>query len=214
MSKLKLAAIAVGAGAFIGHWVLHFAIAGALFAAIGLSSGGHDHAAAGLDYSDVQTIEAKALTDHGCDTGEWHFVINQISSQTLAPTSIVVTFTNGGVQGVPLNKFTGKVGHYVTTANLGSTVVLATATIYGDWGGQFNLSHGPCAPLPTPTPSSSPTSTPPPEPTPTPPPILTPTPTPIDPVASSWSATPIPDAPSPVQPIGFPDTGGRPGDTQ
>jgi hypothetical protein len=74
-----------------------------------------------------------------------------------APQSITVTWANGATEVVPLSKFTGGVAHYVTTSNLDSTVVSATAVIYAGWSGQFNLSHGPCG---VPTPSSTPTSTP------------------------------------------------------
>ena len=83
--------------------------------------------------------------------------------------NITVTWANGDTEIVPLSKFTGGVAHYVTTSNLDSTVVSATADIYAGWSGQFNLSHGPCgpSPSPTPTPSVSQTETPTPSPTPT-----------------------------------------------
>ena len=102
------------------------------------------------------TITAKALADHECDSTEWHFVINQINSAANAPQSITVNWANGDSEVVPLSKFTGGVAHYVTTSNLDSTVVSATAEIYSGWSGQFNLSHGPCGeasspPPPTPT---------------------------------------------------------------
>ncbi|MDQ5932117.1 MAG: hypothetical protein QG649_202 [Patescibacteria group bacterium] len=91
-------------------------------------------------------IEAKALTDHGCDSSEWHFVITQVDSAPNAPASIMVNWANGDSQSVPLDKVTGGTAHYATTANLDSTVTSATTSIYAAWGGQFNLSHGPCAP--------------------------------------------------------------------
>jgi hypothetical protein len=103
------------------------------------------------------TITAKALTDHECDSTEWHFVITQINSAANAPSSITVTWANGDTEVVPLSKFSGGVAHYVTTSNLDSTVVSATAEIYSGWSGQFNLSHGPCGGAsspPPPTPSS------------------------------------------------------------
>ena len=76
---------------------------------------------------DTKTITVKALTDHDCDATEWHFVITQINSATNAPATITVTWANGDTEVVPLSKFTGGVAHYVTTSNLDSTVVSATA---------------------------------------------------------------------------------------
>ena len=102
-----------------------------------------------------KTIYAQALTDHDCNSDEWHFLINQINSQANAPASITVTWANGDIEVVPLSKFTGGVAHYTTTSNLDSTVVSATAVIYSGWPGQFNLSHGPCA-SPSPTPTKTP----------------------------------------------------------
>jgi hypothetical protein len=107
---------------------------------------------------DTKTIDAKALTDHECDSTEWHFVINQIDNAANAPAFITVTWANGDVEQVPLSKFTGGVAHYVTTSNLDSTVVSATAVISAGWSGQFNLSHGPCGPSPSPSPSPTHTS--------------------------------------------------------
>ena len=101
----------------------------------------------------TKTIDAKALTAHDCDATEWHFVITQISSLANAPAFITVTWVDAGPVNVPLSKFTGGVAHYVTTSNLDSTVESATATIYAGWSGQFNLSHGPCGPSPSPTPT-------------------------------------------------------------
>ena len=94
--------------------------------------------------SGTKTIEAKALTSHGCDSSEWHFVITQVESAASAPGSITVNWANGGSQAVPLDKVTGGTAHYATTSNLDSTVTSATTSIYQDWSGQFNLSHGPC----------------------------------------------------------------------
>jgi outer membrane biosynthesis protein TonB len=183
------------------------------------------------------TITAKALTDHECDSTEWHFVINQIDSEAKAPQSITVKWANGNTEVVPLSKFTGGVAHYATTSNLDSTVVSATATIYSWWKGQFNLSHGPCgAPsptktetqTPTPTPTKTETKTPTPWPTktetqtPTPSPTKTethtPKPTPSPTVSATEStATPTPTvsatestaAPVPTAvPAGMDSTGG------
>jgi hypothetical protein len=114
---------------------------------------------------DTKPITAQALTDHECDSTEWHFLINQIDSEANAPGSISVVWANGGSEAVPLDKFTGKTAHYATTSNLDSTVVSATAQIYTGWSGQFNLSHGPCG---GPTPSETPTETPSEKPTETP----------------------------------------------
>jgi hypothetical protein len=111
---------------------------------------------------DTQSITAKALTDHGCNSTEWHFVITQIDDEANAPESITVVWANSESEVVDLANFTGGVAHYVTTSNLGSTVVSATAEIYTEWSGQFNLSHGPCGPTETPsgTPSETPSGTP------------------------------------------------------
>jgi len=154
----------------------------------------------------AQTIEAKALDDHDCDTSEWHFVINQISDPSLAPAYITVVWDNQSgqpnvsVENVPLWKVTGKTAHYITTILLGSTVVSASATIYDEWDGQFNLSHGPCeestpTPIPTPIPTLTPTPTP--TPTLTPTPIPTPTPMPTPTPTSTPTPTPEP-TPSPT----------------
>jgi hypothetical protein len=104
----------------------------------------------------TKTINAKALTDHECNSSEWHFVITQIDTAADAPASIHVTWANGQSEDVPLTTFTGGVAHYVTTDNLDSTVTSATAVIYAGWSGQFNLSHGPCATPPSSSSSSSP----------------------------------------------------------
>ncbi len=104
-----------------------------------------------IAHAQGKEITAKALIDHECDATEWHFVITQVDTEA-APASITVEWTNHQIEEVPLDKYTGKVAHYVTTSNLGSTVVSATADIYIGWSGQFNLSHGPCGgPTPTPT---------------------------------------------------------------
>jgi hypothetical protein len=101
-------------------------------------------------------IRAKALTNHQCDSTEWHFVINQIDSAAKAPQSITVKWANGDKKVVPLSKFKGGVAHFVTTSNLNRTVVSARAEIYSGWSGQFNLSHGPCG---GPKPTTKPTET-------------------------------------------------------
>lgn len=98
------------------------------------------------DATHSQTITAKALIDHECDSTEWHFVIVQVASQDQAPPSILVTWSDNSEAVVVLDKYTGKTAHYTTTLHLDLAVVRAEATIYGSWSGQFNLSHGPCEP--------------------------------------------------------------------
>jgi outer membrane biosynthesis protein TonB len=163
----------------------------------------------------AKTITAKALTDHECNSTEWHFVITQVEPEANAPASIEVEWANGNTETVPLDKFTGKTAHYRTTSNLNSTVVSATAVIYNGWSGQFNLSHGPCGtpsptptkpptqtPTPTPSPTKSETETPTPTPTPTPSPTKsethTPTPTPTPTVSATESTA----APTPTPTVG------------
>jgi hypothetical protein len=132
----------------------------------------------GVSTAYAATIEVKvgSLTDHGCDSTEWHFIINQIDEEANAPTSITVKWANGQTEVVPLDKFTGGAAHYATDSNLDSTVVSATAEIYDGWSGQFVLSHGPCgAPSPSPTPTDTPKPTETPKPSPT---VETPKPSP------------------------------------
>ncbi len=105
-------------------------------------------------------ISAKALVYHECDTTEWHFVITSVVDAASAPSSIHVTWGNGTSADVPLDKVTGKTAHYAANAHLDSNVTSATATIYTDWDGQFNLSHGPCGtPTTTTTTTTEPTTT-------------------------------------------------------
>ncbi|HSX44041.1 MAG TPA: hypothetical protein VLE69_01970 [Candidatus Saccharimonadales bacterium] len=123
----------------------------------------------------TKTISAKALTDHECDPTEWHWVINQISDESLAPASITANFGNGNSEVVSLEKFTGGVAHYTATSNLDSTVTSTTTSIYTDWSGEFNLSHGPCN---TPPPTAPPVFT-------GPPPLVCPPGTQISPPGDS-----------------------------
>ena len=141
-------------------------------------------------------ITAKALTSHGCDTTEWHFVITQ-TSDSQAPATITVTWGNGQIAVVALDKVTGGTAHYATTANLPSTVTSATAVIDTTWTGEFNLSHGPCA-VATATPSATPapTATASPTPTATATPIPTATATPS--ASPTTAAAAIGTAPSAV----------------
>jgi hypothetical protein len=106
----------------------------------------------------VQVVDAKALTDHECNATEWHFVINQLADDSLAPDTIHVEWSNGNDEDVPLDTVTpGGVAHYTTTANLDSTLTSATADLYDEWTGQFNLSHGPCNETTTTTTTTTPT---------------------------------------------------------
>lgn len=87
-----------------------------------------------------------------CPSGqevEWHFVINQIDSEENAPDSITAVFQNAGSVTIPLNDFTGGTAHYTYFTTGPDTLVTATATIYEDWDGQFNLSHWKCSGEPT-----------------------------------------------------------------
>jgi hypothetical protein len=93
---------------------------------------------------DTTQVSAKALTDHGCDSTQWHFVITGLDSDAQAPGNIAVSWADGGSATVALSRITGGVAHYSTTAHLDSTVTSATATIDAGWSGQFNLSSGPC----------------------------------------------------------------------
>ncbi|MGD8744217.1 MAG: PKD domain-containing protein [Candidatus Woesebacteria bacterium] len=155
----------------------------------------------------IKTIYAKALSDHECNTDEWHFVINQVEDiSENAPGEISVKWTNGNSQSVSLSKTSGHVAHYTTYDYLDSSVSQASAVIYDDWGGQFNLSHGPCGEEPTPTPTEptetpteSPTETPTESPTETPTesptetPTQTPTESPTETPTETVSPSPTPE---------------------
>jgi len=136
--------------------------------------------------SGLDTIHVKAstLTDHECNSEEWHFVINQVDSEGLSPASITGVWGDGS-EVIPRSAFTGGVAHYVTANHLGSMLTDAYAQIYGSWdegNGQFNLSHGPCPPPSTPTPV--PTATVPPTQTVVPSPTVVPTATVVPPTAT------------------------------
>jgi hypothetical protein len=92
----------------------------------------------------THTVYAKALLDHECNAYEWHFIINQVKDYSSAPKYITVNFSGYGSVSVPLSNFTGKVAHYSTTKYLDAKVLGASASVYGGWSGEFNLSHGPC----------------------------------------------------------------------
>src|SRR5687768_6098942 len=84
------------------------------------------------------------IGDYDCEDGEWHFVITQVRDEESAPDSITVTWSNGDSEDIELSAFTGQVAHYTSNSNLDSRVTSATAEIYDEWRGEFNLSHGPC----------------------------------------------------------------------
>jgi len=95
-------------------------------------------------------VEEPSLSDHECNSDEWHFLINQIDENKTKPASIDVTWFNGNTETIKIGlPITNTVAHYRTSKNLDSTVTSATASIYGDWSGQFNLSHGPCDDTPS-----------------------------------------------------------------
>ncbi len=106
----------------------------------------------------LKEISAKAINDHGCDDTERVFVITQIDTLDHVPPNVTVTFTNGTQEVIDLEKFTGGTAHYKSVQNLDLVVQGATAMIYEEWDGQFNLSHGPCD---TPTPTATDTDVPP-----------------------------------------------------
>jgi len=92
----------------------------------------------------------------------WHFVINQIADDSLAPASITVYWDGGASADVPLDKVSGRMAHYTTTANAGHIVNDATASIYNAWPegegpgeGQFNLSSVECEEEPPVTPQAT-----------------------------------------------------------
>jgi hypothetical protein len=103
----------------------------------------------------LQSITAH-VSDYDCDSSEWHFVITQLTEGD-PPDTIRVTWDNGSVEDVPLDRVTGGAAHYSTTSNLDARVTRAAGRIYEGWSGQFNLSHGPCStePVPTNTPAVS-----------------------------------------------------------
>jgi len=102
----------------------------------------------------TKVISAGGLDSHACDPGAWYFEITSIPDPALAPGSINVRWANGDQRLVPLLGVSGGVATYAMSANLDSRVVLATATIYSDWNGQFNLTRGPCPATPTASPSA------------------------------------------------------------
>ncbi|MBU6424389.1 MAG: hypothetical protein KGQ88_10170, partial [Chloroflexi bacterium] len=102
-------------------------------------------------------VKTSTLTGYSCDASQWHFVITQIGAG--APSSIFVTWANGDSATVPLRAVTGGTAQYSTTEDLTTAVTDATAVVPASWGGQFNVSSGPCglgsSTTSSPTPSSS-----------------------------------------------------------
>jgi Sec-independent protein translocase protein TatA len=157
------------------------------------------------------TIFAKALDEHECDSSEWHFVINQVGSSADAPDAISVTWSNGDTQSVPLDKFTGKVAHYSTSANLDASVTEASASVDGDIG-QFNLSHGPCGAVAGETAVPSATAVDTATPTKTPVDTATPTPTATTTSTPTETATPVPTDTATTTPTSSPTATELPGE--
>lgn len=90
-------------------------------------------------------VNVQASTcQEGRDMILWHFVITQLESESVAPSSIHVVWSNGAEADVDLDKFTGGTAHYTTTDNPGYIITSATADLPEDWPGQFNLSHVYC----------------------------------------------------------------------
>ena len=133
----------------------------ALLALVGVGSAGAAFATSNSTSS--INVNPGSLSDHECNSSEWHFVITQVASEEQAPASISVSFDNGKTISVSLDKVTGGTAHYATTQYLDSKVVSATADIYEGWSGTFNLSHGPCGndnpPPPPPTTIDNPSIT-------------------------------------------------------
>jgi len=101
----------------------------------------------------LKTITAH-VDDYSCnepgDPNVWGFTINQIENPEVnAPKEIRVWY-----EGLPTfvtltkPKIDGPVAHYEDNDpdHLNRYVVKAEADIYVGWGGEFNLSHGPCKP--------------------------------------------------------------------
>jgi hypothetical protein len=91
-------------------------------------------------------VPTVVMASHECVSTEWHWVINQLDSESAAPAQIRVTWANGNTELVSRTAFSGGVAHYTTTSNLTSPVVSATVvgSLPSGWTGRFNLSHGPC----------------------------------------------------------------------
>lgn len=87
----------------------------------------------------------------GCDVTAWQFLISPLPDRASAPGSIHVAWANGQQRDIALGRFEGGTARYGSPLFLDSKVTSATASIYADWTGAFQLSGGPCAPEPTAT---------------------------------------------------------------
>lgn len=127
-------------------WFLVAAAVIALLSLIAASSVSADAGILGGGGEEPQTayVKPSSLESHDCDNTEWHFVINQVDVQADAPASIHVTWAGGHSEDVSLDEIAGGTAHYATTEYLDSAVTSASAVIYSSWGGEFNLSPGPC----------------------------------------------------------------------
>ena len=78
---------------------------------------------------------------------EWHFVINGLASESVAPTQMTVVFAPAVNVIVPFEKYTGGTAHYRTKgAYLTDTLLSACAELAdGVTYTNFNLSHAPCS---------------------------------------------------------------------
>jgi hypothetical protein len=72
-------------------------------------------------------------------------MIAPLPSEASVPPSIRVRWANGQERVVGLGRFEFGVARYGAPMFLDSTVVSATAMVYGGWGGIFTLTSGPCA---------------------------------------------------------------------
>lgn len=75
-----------------------------------------------------------------------HFIINQIGDIAHTPASISVV-AGGETYQVLAEAITGGVAHYSVVLPAGVLVTSASAVIYYEWSGQFNLSHYTTVPL-------------------------------------------------------------------
>lgn len=108
--------------------------------------------ASGSVASAATTIHVKAAslsdqqgvcTTQGLGVASWHFLINGVEQEALAPASITV-FWGTTSEVVARDRFVGGVAHYTTSLHAGLQVTDATAVIYDGWAGQFNLSDATC----------------------------------------------------------------------
>jgi cell division septation protein DedD len=103
-------------------------------------------------------VSAGGLQGYACDQSAWYFQITALRDHSSAPTSIHIRWATGDQASLGLLQFRDGTAEYATTQGLDSQVVMATATIYSDWSGHFNLTRGPCPAVPTAEPSNTPES--------------------------------------------------------